>query len=1020
MRSLVFVILINLSFAQLYAGGNYFQQEVNYKIKVKLDDINHQLIGFIQLEYINNSPVVLDKIAFHLWPNAYKNRNSAFCKQKIRHRDTEFWDSGPHQKGWIDQLDFKIEGQSVKTQALDPNAEQIWLLLDQPLLPGKSLKIETPFRVKIPDNFSRLGKSEQSYQITQWYPKPAVFDHKGWHIMPYLDLGEFYSEFGNFDIELEVPSDYIIAATGQLQNQEEIDFLLQRAKMTSQAISSGLSEYFPIQPNGNKTKILKYKAENVHDFAWFADKRFFVQHKKTTLPSGNRVDCWTMFTSLMQWKNSIDFIERSLQFYSQQVGDYPWPQVTAVESALSAGGGMEYPMITVIGGASSDVELDNVITHEVGHNWFYGILGFNERDHPFLDEGINSYYENRYMMKHYKLTMIEAMLNPLEKITGPANFKKLSYLATARDFTDQYPNQHSDHFTEINYGNDVYNKTAQLFEYAEQYIGQDEFDTLMRSFYAHWKFKHPYPEDLEAHFNDRYPGSFHWLFQGFLNSDEKVDYKICSVKKKDQAYVLKIKNRESIDAPFKLSGIKDGKEVFGEWQKGFKGKGSVTAPCSDCDYFAIDIDKQSFDLYPSNNTIRTSGLFRKTATVHFKMINVLDHPDQTDIGFTPVFGYNLHNGFMPGLFISGPLFPYRKLNAWIMPMIGLKNGQLCGKAKIRYSMFTPGKTIHHINIGLAAKRFSYDNDFEGIPLNYLQIKPFAEIHFNHIPSKSIESKLTFESYFEKNDFINFNPQDTHHISPAQDHINSSTQVIQFSRNHFSVLGDFSGQIRAIYFNQNLAFGLKQEYLRLELELSKSFRFLPKRYFKVRTFFAFYPINSPSSSTAISSRSEPYFYRGSTGLSGQNYLDEFNEEMFVGRSASEGFWSQQIAIRQGGFKLAHGATQRDNLGNSNTFTGAINLSADLPINKVGRFIGAYLDIGHFKNDLVPKQDQSIYSAGIQLKIIPGIVNVYFPVSHSKSIKDLYRSKSNYSYWNEITFSIKFGLTKKNLLHQFTEQ
>lgn len=1017
MKYLLISISLYLSFAQLHAGGNYFQQEVNYKIKVKLDDINHQLLAYLHLEYKNNSHVVLDKIAFHLWPNAYKNRNSEFCRQKIRHRDTRFWDSGPHQKGWIDQLDFKVDGHPVKTEEIDHNGEQIWLILDQPLLPGKSLQIETPFRVKIPDNFSRLGKSDQSYQITQWYPKPAVFDHKGWHIMPYLDLGEFYSEFGNFDVEIELPADYIVGASGLLQNQKELDFLFKRAKMTSQAISSGLSENFPIQPSESQIKTLRYKAEKVHDFAWFADKRFFVQHKLATLPSGKQVDCWTMFTSLMQWKNSITFIERSLKFFAQNVGDYPWPQVTAVESALSAGGGMEYPMITVIGAASSEVDLDNVIAHEVGHNWFYGILGFNERDHPYLDEGINSYYENRYMMMHHHMTMIEAMLGSLEKITGPANFKKLSYLATARDFSDQYPNQHSDHFTEINYGNDVYNKTAQLFEYAEQYLGQEEFDVVMKSFYEKWKFRHPYPEDLELHFNERYPGAFNWLFQGFLNSNEKVDYKICSVKKKDQSYLLKIKNCEKIDAPYKLSGIKDGKEVISEWHKGFKEKMSVTVPYKECDYFAIDIDGQSFDLYPSNNTVRTSGIFKKSAPVDIKLIKIIDHPEKTDIGITPILGYNLHNGFMPGLFISGPLFPYRKLNAWIMPMFGLKNSQWCGKAKIRYSLFTPGKTTHHINVGLLAKRYSYSDDFNKIPLNYLQLKPFVEIQFNHLPSRSIESKLTVESFIEKNDFINFSPLDTNHSLPFKDQVNSSTQVVQFSRNHYSVLGDFSGHIRASYFNQNLAFGLKQEYLRLELELSKSFRFQDKRYFKIRTYWAFFPINSQSTSSAVSSRSEPYFYRGSVGLSGQNYLDEFNEELFVGRSATGGFWSQQVAIRQGGFKLAHGEPQRDNLGNSNSFIAALNLSSDLPIKKVGRFISAYLDLGHFKNDLVPEQQQFIYSAGIQLKLVPGIVNVYFPISHSKSVKDLYRSKTNYSYWNEITFSLQFKLTKKHLLHQF---
>lgn len=126
-----------------------------------------------------------------------------------------------------------------------------------------------------------------------------------------------------------------------------------------------------------------------------------VQKSQVKLKSGKSVDTYAMFTKLGVWNNAVNYVDRSVAFYSEHVGEYPWPQATAVHSALSAGGGMEYPMITVIGDADTPKSLDDVITHEVGHNWFYGILASNEREHPFMDEGINTYYENRYLKTYY-------------------------------------------------------------------------------------------------------------------------------------------------------------------------------------------------------------------------------------------------------------------------------------------------------------------------------------------------------------------------------------------------------------------------------------------------------------------------------------------------------------------------------------------------------------------------------------------------------------------------------------------
>ena len=209
--------IVNYSFSQ----QSYFQQTVNYNIKVSLVDTSNELNAFETIDYYNNSSFELHEIYFHLWPNAYKNDKTAWAKQQVENGSTKFYYSKESDRGYIDQLDFRVNGQNI-TWKLDTNNIDICVLtLNTPLAPGDHVSITTPFHVKIPYSFSRLGHVGQSYQITQWYPKPAVFDKYGWHAIPYLDQGEFYSEFGTFDVFITLPKNYVVGATGDLVDGEQ-------------------------------------------------------------------------------------------------------------------------------------------------------------------------------------------------------------------------------------------------------------------------------------------------------------------------------------------------------------------------------------------------------------------------------------------------------------------------------------------------------------------------------------------------------------------------------------------------------------------------------------------------------------------------------------------------------------------------------------------------------------------------------------------------------------------------------
>lgn len=495
---LILTGVLTRTYCQLPSGDsrlNYWQQEVNFTIDVALNDKEHSLTGFEQLEYINNSPDTLHFIWFHLWPNAYKNDKTAFSDHMLENGSTKFYFSNKEDRGYINKLDFKVNGITAQLEDHPQHIDIAKLVLPTPLAPGQKITISTTFHVKLPYNFSRGGHDGQSYQATQWYPKPAVYDKEGWHPMPYLDQGEFYSEYGSYTVKITVPKNYVVAATGELQQADEKQWLKSRSNYTwepiKQRIKTAGGQYkttYQLFPDSEKDiKILTYKQDKVHDFAWFADKRFIVNTDTCQLPSGKTIDVYSYYTPAEKegWQNSVAFTKSAIRHYSNLVGEYPYSVVSVVQGPESFGGGMEYPTITVLSPTATSRELDNTIAHEVGHNWFYGILGSNERAYPWMDEGINSFYENKY--QQLKLHLNHSISSPEQGLLETMIAEK----------KDQPINTPAADFTEANYGLVAYHKTAKWMEWLEKELGPDAFRKAMQTYFSLWQFRHPQPADFK-------------------------------------------------------------------------------------------------------------------------------------------------------------------------------------------------------------------------------------------------------------------------------------------------------------------------------------------------------------------------------------------------------------------------------------------------------------------------------------------------------------------------------------------
>lgn len=984
-------ILLTIAVFSTLSGftQEYFQQEVNYKIDVTLNDADHTLSGYEEFEYINNSNTALDKIYIHLWPNGYKNTETALAKQLYNMNDMSLQYAEESDKGWIDSLNFKVDGSDAKWEYHPEHIDIGVIHLNSVLKPGESVKVSTPFKVKIPSgSISRLGHVGESYQITQWYPKPAVFDKDGWHEMPYLTQGEFYSEYGSFDVSITLPKNYVVGATGDLQTESEKSFLEDRVSLTKEHFDNGSFEKDRGFPESDvEMKTIRYIQSNVHDFAWFADKRFEVLKGEVELPhSGRKVTTWAMFVPYHSelWKNSLEYLHDGTFYYSKWNGDYPYNNVTAVDGTISAGGGMEYPNVTVIGNAGSAEELEVVIVHEVGHNWFYGQLGSNERDHPWMDEGINTLNEIRYIKTKYpkNTRLSDMMMGMADKVhlehLSHHDMNDFSYGMSAEYGMDQPIELGSDDYSPVNYGTIVYSKTGLVFTYLKDYLGDEEFDKAMQAYYSKWEFKHPQPEDLRKALESSSGKDLSWFFGDILLTTKQIDYKIESVKKDDKGFTVKVRNVGQIDCPVRVDAFRYGKLSESKWVEP-DSNGEVHFDGETLDQFVIDDGKNMPDMNRNNNYWQAKGLFKRTEKIKMEFLAGDNEGDKWNCWYTPIIGGNKYDKFMVGMLFHNQTLPKNKLEYTIAPLFSvgrMKNKEYAsGFADVNYS-WVPAKDFRMVTFGLTAKTFANGLgtpvDSSSKPLgSYYVAQPYMVFQIGKPNArKYYKQRLKIQGAYV---YENGN-------------IYSNTTYGGFGQYTFSFkkrIHAFRSDVRFDYYNydaQNGSSNLTGDLLNGSVTLNYSIQYWPKK------------------KKAIEIRAhlgQNLFYNGTEdkrygmSLSGQHGTqDVLYEYWMFGRNEYTRLFGSQRLENQGGFKSVSDSLI------STKMIGATNLIVQLPYLPVV----LYGDVGVFDNN--GSMDVAYdFGAGVRFGEMFGI---YFPIVESSNMYD-----PAMKYWNRIRFTLNLN-------------
>src|SRR5213596_820886 len=513
-------------------GPEYWQQRADYTIAVSLDTATHTIAGRETIRYTNRSPDTLRYIWLQLDQNTFRDDsrgallNPPDARFAARGFKGGFVLDGVRSASAVGPSRRRAAGRALRTTE---NGTLMRVELDPALPPRGVTSLEIGYSFQVPEHGAdRMGREQFPegwlYEIAQWYPRLAVYDDvRGWNTEQYLGQGEFYLEYGDFDVALTVPRSFVVAATGTLLNPLEVLTAPQRARL-AQALRSDttvaviakteVGQTFTRPAGPGPTLTWHYSAKNVRDVAWAAAPNFIWDASGY---AGVLIQSLYPPEANAGWARSTEYARHSIKHYSEKWLRYPYPTAINVAGPV---GGMEYPMIVFCGHRAGDRALFGVTTHELGHEWFPMIVGSNERLYAWMDEGFNTFINISSGLAFYHDSV------PLGR--GPA----AQWAAQAAAGRDQPPILAADRVTPALLGSVEYGKPAAGLYLLRQQLLDDttRFDTAFREYTRRWAYKHPTPADFFRSMEDALGEDLSWFWRGWFYRTDLVDQAVDSVR----------------------------------------------------------------------------------------------------------------------------------------------------------------------------------------------------------------------------------------------------------------------------------------------------------------------------------------------------------------------------------------------------------------------------------------------------------------------------------------------------------
>ena len=552
---LVFVMSISVSNAQI----ERWQQHINYTIKASLDVNTNIINGSEEIVYDNNSTDTLKKVYFHLYWNAFQPnsamdiRSRELGKTMLTNRrgdQVADWDSRVKdriQNLKPEEIGFQRVGYILiggKQQKLVQHETILEVQLTQPIAPKSSVTMVVVFQAQVPLQIRRSGRDNAEgvrYSMSQWYPKMVEYDYQGWNTNPYI-AREFYGVWGSYDVTLQLDKNYLVAATGVLQNPNEA-------------------------ANAQGIKTWNFKGNNIHDFVWAADNHYKHLSKQVRPNLILHVYYKDKDASAdSAWSNVLWAAEKMLPFMEKKFGAYPYPQYSFIQGG---DGGMEYAMATLLKGPGL-----GTVFHEWMHSWYQHILGTNESLFPWMDEGFTSFAESAVSNAYNQEWATKSpFISEKEKAQILVNNEKaktqlplvqygnyMGYLALAKSGLEEPMSTHSDHYnTNYAYSSAAYTKGATFLGLLGYVVSDSVRDKVLLNYYSTWKFKHPNANDFIRVAEKTSGIQLEWLKEYWVNSTKTIDYALNDIQAGPNSATISIQRIGKMPAPLDvLVTYKDG------------------------------------------------------------------------------------------------------------------------------------------------------------------------------------------------------------------------------------------------------------------------------------------------------------------------------------------------------------------------------------------------------------------------------------------------------------------------------
>ncbi|MBW3628254.1 MAG: M1 family metallopeptidase [Gemmatimonadetes bacterium] len=500
-----------------------FHQGVDYRIEARVEEGNDVLHGRARLRYSNRSPVALDTIWFHQHLNAFRP-NSAWARRELQFGNRRFQQLGPQEHAFERLTRVEVGGRAVvPVYPGAPDSTVVGIPLPAAVRPGQTVEVRLDWTARLSTVPRRQGRRGRQFDFAQWYPRVAVFDAGGWQVQPLLPQGEFYGEFGSYDVTLDVASDQVIGSTGVPVEGDP--------GWTRNARTRGAPAYqrdfYPRRPaealgllsgsaqNGRKR--VRWRAEQVHHFAWSMDPAYIYEAGEAPRTGAPGASGTIPIHVLYQpgdtaWDEgvAVQRTARTLTWLQQMLGPYHWPQITNLHRIES--GGTEFPMLVMNGSAS-----EGLIAHELAHQYVHGMLANNEFASGWLDEGFASFIDLWYLEER---GVPNLWARDMEGIRGYERAGRSLPIA-----------RHATEFPDMNtYNAMTYTKTSLVLRMLRDMVGADTMRAILREYHRRYALKHVTETDFRSVAEDVSGQELDWFFDQWLHTTKTLDYGIGSAR----------------------------------------------------------------------------------------------------------------------------------------------------------------------------------------------------------------------------------------------------------------------------------------------------------------------------------------------------------------------------------------------------------------------------------------------------------------------------------------------------------